>query len=149
MKNKTKPTLRRKRQRSEDTEDEDEEARVPKKPDNEPPNGPVKIGLEVKLANFEKIFQNLGEKTKRRVEEQIRQYNEQVQNPEIRNEIAKAQADIVEGIEKTMMKFHLMEIYLNCNDGHEELGENVEEFLADLTAMKRSVERLDFSAKKF
>ena len=149
MKNKTKPTLRRKRQRSEDTEDEDEEARVPKKPDNEPPNGPVKIGLEVKLANFEKIFQNLGEKTKRRVEEQIRQYNEQVQNPEIRNEIAKAQADIVEGIEKTMMKLHLMEIYLSCNNGHEELGDNVEEFLADLTAMKKSVEQLDFSAKKF
>ena len=149
MKNKTKPTLRRKRQRSEDTEDEDEEARVPKKPDNEPLNGPVKIGLEVKLANFEKIFQNLGEKTKRRVEEQIRQYNEQVQNPEIRNEIAKAQADIVEGIEKTMMKLHLMEIYLSCNNGHEELGDNVEEFLADLTAMKKSVEQLDFSAKKF
>ena len=67
----------------------------------------------------------------------------------IRNEIAKVQADIVEGIEKTMMKLHLMEIYLNCNDGHEELGENVEELLADLTAMKRSVEQLDFSAKKF
>ena len=146
LKNKTKPTLRRKRQRSEDTEDE--EAKVPKKPDNEP-NEPVKLGLEVKLENFEKIFQNLGEKTKRRVEEQIRQYNEQVQNPKIRNEIAKVQADIVEGIEKTMMKLHLMEIYLNCNDGHEELGENVEEFLADLTAMKRSVEQLDFSAKKF
>ena len=149
LKNKTKPTPRRKRQRSEDTEDEDEEARVPKKPDNEPLNGPVKIGLDVKLANFEKIFQNLGEKTKRRVEEQIRQYNEKVQNPEIRNVIAKAQADIVEGIEKTMMKFHLMEIYLSCNNGHEELEDNVEEFLADLTAMKKSVEQLDFSAKKF
>ena len=147
MKNKTKPTLRRKRQRSEDTEDE--EAKIPKKPVKELPNGPVKLGLEVRLENFEKVFQNLDEKTKKRVEEQIRQYNEQVQNPKIRNEIAKAQADIVEGIEKTMMKLHLMEIYLNCNDGHEELGENVEELLADLTAMKRSVEQLDFSAKKF
>ena len=143
MKNKTKSTLRRKRQRSEDTEDE--EAKIPKKPDNEP----VKLGLEVKLENFQKIFQNLDEKTKKRVEKQIRQYNNQVQNPEIRSEIAKAQADIIEGIEKTMMKLHLMEIYLNCNDGHEELGENVEELQADLTAMKRSVERLDFSAKKF
>ena len=147
MKNKTKPTLRRKRQRSEDTEDE--EAKIPKKPVKEIPNGPDKLGLEVRLENFEKVFQNLDEKTKKRVEEQIRQYNEQVQNPEIRNEIAKAQADIVEGIEKTMMKLHLMEIYLSCNNGHEELGDNVEEFLADLTAMKKSVEQLDFSAKKF
>ena len=64
-------------------------------------------------------------------------------------EIAKAQADIVEGIESTMARFNLMEIYLNCNDGHEELVENVEEFLADLDAMKKSVERLDFSARKF
>ena len=105
--------------------------------------------LEVKLENFEKIFKNLDMVTKRRVREQIRQYNDQVQNPQIKMEIAKVQADIVQGIENTMSRFCLMEIYLNCNNGHEVLVENVEDFKADLDNMKKSVEKLDFSAKKF
>ena len=149
---KIKPTQKRKRQRSEDTDYED--ANTKKRPDGDgamvgATTGDILPRLEVKLENFEKIFKNLDMNTKRRVREQIRQYNDQVQNPQIKMEIAKVQADIVQGIENTMSRFNLMEIYLNCNNGHEVLVENVEDFKADLDNMKKSVEKLDFSAKKF
>ena len=152
MKIKIKPTQKRKRQRSEDTDYED--ANTKKKPDGDGTMVGATTGdnlprLEVKLENFEKIFKNLDMVTKRRVREQIRQYNDQVQSPQIKMEIAKVQADIVQGIENTMSRFNLMEIYLNCNNGHEDLVENVEDFKADLDNMKKSVEKLDFSAKKF
>ena len=152
MKIKIKPTQKRKRQRSEDTDYED--ANTKKKPDGVGTMVGATTGdnlprLEVKLENFEKIFKNLDMATKRRVREQIRQYNDQVQNPQIKMEIAKVQAEIVQGIENTMSRFTLMEIYLNCNNGHESLVENVEDFKADLDNMKKSVEQLDFSTKKF
>ena len=152
MKIKIKPTQKRKRQRSEDTDYED--ANTKKKPDGDGTTVNAATGdnlprLEVKLENFERIFTKLDAATKRSVREQIRQYNDQVQNPQIKMEIAKVQAEIVQGIENTMSSFDLMEIYLNCNNGHEELVENVEDFKADLDNMKKSVEQLDFSTKKF
>lgn len=152
LKVKIKPTQKRKRQRSEDTDYED--ANTKKKTDGDGTTVSATTGdnlprLEVKLENFEKIFKNLDMATKRRVREQIRQYNDQVQNPQIKMEIAKVQAEIVQGIENTMSRFNLMEIYLNCNNGHESLVENVEDFKADLDNMKKSVEQLDFSTKKF
>ena len=152
MKIKIKPTQKRKRQRSEDTDYED--ANTKKKPDGDGTTVNAATGdnlprLEVKLENFERIFTKLDAATKRRVREQIRQYNDQVQNPQIKMEIAKVQAEIVQGIENTMSKFDLMEIYLNCNNGHESLAEKVEDFKADLDIMKKAVEQLDFSSKKF
>ena len=152
MKIKVKPTQKRKRQRSEDTDYED--ANTKKKPDGDGTTVNAATGdnlprLEVRLENFEKLFTKLDVATKRRVREQIRQYNDQVQNPQIKMEIAKVQAEIVQGIENTMSRFDLMEIYLNCNNGHESLVEKVEDFKADLDIMKKAVEQLDFSSKKF
>ena len=42
----------------------------------------------------------------------------------------------------------ICEIFLNCNHGHEDLFEKVEESLEKLNDMKKLVERLDFGVKR-